>query len=297
MRSGAYPRGVRRFLGLTTAWFLAVVLTIEAVAVVVVQRFGYDSHAYWLAWQGPMYGARPGEPDAYLYSPAFAQMLRPFALLPWPVFAALFAAVLVAALVWLLQPLSRTWWLPLGVIGLNEVAAGNVYLLLAVVAVLGFRHPAAWAFAALTKITPFVGPIWFLVRREWRALALAVGATTAVAAVSYLINPGDWNDWVQFLLHNASMATGRTGGALFPPLWVRLPAAVALVVWGALTDRRWTVPVAMAVGTPVIAFGSFMVLLALPRIRADRDRAEAVDEKAGSAVGGDAAPAADLPGT
>jgi hypothetical protein len=280
---------VRRFLTLTSAWLLAVVLTIEAVVVIVVQRFGYDSHAYWMAWQGSMYGARPGEPDAYLYSPAFAQVLRPAALLPWPVFAALFALVLLAALVWLLRPLPRMWWLPLGVIGLNEVAAGNVYLLLAVVAVVGFRHPGAWAFAALTKLTPFVGPIWFLVRREWGALATALGVTAAVVAVSYVISPGEWHDWAQFLLTNASMSTGRTGGALFPPMLVRLPLAVALVVWGALTGRRWTVPVAMAVGTPVIAFGSFMVLLSLPRILSDRE--EATDEGPGRPADRQADPA------
>ncbi len=192
----------------------------------------------------------------------------------------------MVALVWLLRPLSPTWWLPLGLIGLNEVAAGNVYLLLAVVAVVGFRHPGAWAFAALTKVTPFVGPVWFLVRREWRALAVALGVTAVIAAVSYAIEPGDWYDWVHFLLTNASMTTGRTGGALFPPLLVRLPVALALLVWGALTGRRWTVPAAMAVGTPVIAFGSFMVLLALPRILADRDgdQGQRADGAAAAAV-------------
>jgi hypothetical protein len=47
---------------------------------------GYDSHAYWLTRRGSRYLAAPGRHDAYLYSPAFAQVIRPLTLLPWPVF-------------------------------------------------------------------------------------------------------------------------------------------------------------------------------------------------------------------
>lgn len=287
---------MRRTLALTAAWVLAAVLTVEAVAVVVVERFGYDSHAYWMAWQGVMYAGRPGDSDAYLYSPAFAQLLRIPALLPWPAFATLFALGLLACLVWLLRPLPTRWWLPLGIIGLNEVVAGNVYLVLAVVAVLGFRHPALWAFPALTKVTPCVGPVWFLVRREWRALAVSVGATVAVVAVSVAVDPAAWRHWVVFLGENAGLSTGQPGGALMPPLVLRLPLALALVVWGALTERRWTVPVAMALGTPVIAFGSFMVLFALPRLLADGASGPPDEDHAASTADQRPDPASDRPG-
>ena len=32
-----------------------------------------------------------------------------------------------------------------------------------------------------------------------------------------------------------------------PPLWIRLPIAVAIVAWGARTDRPWTVPIACGI--------------------------------------------------
>jgi hypothetical protein len=153
-----------------------------------------------------------------------------------------------------------------------------------------------WAFPALTKITPCVGPLWFLARREWRALAISVGATVAVAAVSMAIDPTAWRHWVDFLVDNAGLSTGQPGGALLPPLVLRLPVAVALVVWGALTDRRWTVPVAMALGTPVIAFGSFTVLFALARIRSERPGPEAPDDDPGSTGERRPDPVTDRPG-
>ncbi len=49
---------------------------------------------------------------------------------------------------------------------------------------IGFRYPAAWSLILLTKITPGIGLLWFAVRREWRALAIALGATAAIASVS-----------------------------------------------------------------------------------------------------------------
>jgi hypothetical protein len=47
------------------------------------------------------------------------------------------------------------------------------------------------------------------------------------------------------------------------PLIVRLPIAAVIVVWGALTDRPWVVPVAGLVALPVIWPGSFVMLLGI----------------------------------
>ena len=51
-----------------------------------------------------------------------------------------------------------------------ELFVGQVHLFIAAAIVLGFRWPALWAFNILTKVTPGVGLLWFLVRREWRSL-------------------------------------------------------------------------------------------------------------------------------
>ena len=48
-----------------------------------IATFGSDSaHAYWNVWRVGPYTLPPGSPDAFNYSPAFAQLLRPLTLLP-----------------------------------------------------------------------------------------------------------------------------------------------------------------------------------------------------------------------
>jgi hypothetical protein len=51
------------------------------------------------------------------------------------------------------------------------------------------------------------------------------------------------------------------------PFLVRLPFAVALVVWGARTDRRWTVPVAGMLALPALWYGGLAMLLAVIALR------------------------------
>ena len=47
------------------------------------------------------------------------------------------------------------------------------------------------------------------------------------------------------------------------PLWIRLPIAVAVVVWGAQTDRAWTVPVSAMLALPALWYGGISMLLAV----------------------------------
>ena len=133
---------------------------------------------------------------------------------------------------------------------------------------IGFRYPAAWAFVLLTKVTPGIGLVWFAVRREWRALAVALGATAAIAAVSFVIAPRAWFEWISIL---------RTGSTFPEPVWtldfvplgVRLITAVAIVVWGARTDRPWTVATAATLALPVLWVNGLATLVAvIPLMRA-----------------------------
>jgi hypothetical protein len=94
-------------------------------------------------------------------APRFAQALWPLAVLPWPVFAAMWSALLGVVLVWLLASLGWGWALPLFLDALPELVSGNEFALLALAYVLGIRRPSAWALATLTKITPCLGPVWF----------------------------------------------------------------------------------------------------------------------------------------
>jgi hypothetical protein len=212
-----------------------------------------DGLIYWAVDpSNPYPGAEVGGENAYLYSPAFAQVFALIGLLPREVFVVGWTLLLAAVALWLARP----WPAALLVLLLpvsQEILIGNIHLLLAAAIVVGFRWPAAWAFVLLTKVTPGVGLLWFVVRREWRALAIALGATAAIVAVSYVVAPQPWHDWIALLR--------RDGGAESWRLYVRVALAAVLVVWGARTDRPWTIPAAALLALPVVWSDSFSMLL------------------------------------
>ena len=215
---------------------------------------------------------------AYPYSPAFAQLLFPLNLLPWPLFVAAWTAILLGAVWFLTGP----DYLLLGlVVGAMEIAGGNVSLLLALAIVKGFRHPWAWSFVLLTKITPGVGLLWFGVRREWRQLGIAIGASAAIIAVSYLLMPQAWRDWVDLL--RANTGKGGTWAAIPIPLLVRGPMGVLLIAWGARRNQRWTVPVGAMLALPALWYGSLSMLLAVIPLTTREERARAWARLAGRA--------------
>jgi len=205
---------------------------------------------------------------AYPYSPAFAQLVYPLNLLPWTVFVGAWTAILIAAVYWLTGP--DLFLLGL-VVGAMEIAGGNVTLLLAVAIVAGFKRPWTWAFVILTKITPGVALLWFALRREWRSLAIALGATAAVLLVSFVILPGQWRAWVELLV--ANQGKGGTWAAIPIPLIVRGPIGVLLVIWGAPRNQRWTVPVCAMLALPALWYGSLSMLLAVIPLTTPEERA------------------------
>jgi hypothetical protein len=103
-------------------------------------------------------------------------------------------------------------------------------------------------------------------------VALAVTATIVAASVA--LTPTWWTDWLAVLRDGQSVPAGTPGWFLPVPLWVRLPAAGALLAWGAWGDRRWTVPLVMVLAMPVLWLNSLAVLVALvPLARIGRDGA------------------------
>jgi hypothetical protein len=224
---------------------------------------GQDAYCYWFPSLSEPYARSDWtDPIAYVYSPAFLQLLEPIRALPWQAYVAVWTAILMGA-VFVLT--GRKWFAVGVVLGLMELAGGNIHLLLAAAMVLGFRWPATWALVLLTKITPGIGLLWFVVRGEWRQLFIALGATALVVAVSFVTMPDAWVQWVGVL----SRVAGRDGtwAAVPIPFLVRLPFAVALVVWGARTNRRWTVPVAGMLALPALWYGGLAMLLAVIALR------------------------------
>jgi hypothetical protein len=270
-RANAIGARLRRFRlsELETPPLVGIVVAVVAWALVVVFAepwgrlwgTGQDVRCYYQATLAdPYLHSAWNDPIAYVYSPAFLQLVSPLTALPWQAFMAVWTALLIGAVRFLTGPrlLAAGLLFPFTAM---EVAGGNVSLLLAVAIVVGFRWPAAWALVLLTKITPGVGLLWFVVRGEWRSLAIALGATAAVAAVSWVTMPEAWPRWFEVIIANAGK--GGTWASVPVPLLIRLPAAVALVVWGARTDRRWTVPVASMLALPALWYGGISMLLAV----------------------------------
>ncbi len=224
---------------------------------------GVDAHAYWASDPLHPYSTRSMlAQDGYFYSPAFTQALGPLHALPWPVFAAIWTLFLCAVLFWL----GDRWFgylLIVPVVAI-EIAMGNIHILLAAAIALGFRFPALWAFVLLTKVTPGVGLLWFVVRREWRSLAIALAATALIALASFALRPMAWQEWINTMLGTYAAAVPSPLAIGIIPITIRLLAAAALVMWAGYTDRAWLVPVAAFIAVPVAYINSLAILVAVP---------------------------------
>jgi hypothetical protein len=220
---------------------------------------GYDAIAYWRLDTVHPYSQPNGEVGAFLYAPPMVRIFAPAALLSWPQFWFLWTSLLIGTCAWL------GWRRTLLVLAFPPVALelyfGNVNLLLAAAIALGFRYPAAWSFVLLTKVTPGVGLLWFAVRREWRSLAVALGVTGVVVAVSVVLDGRLWGEWFNALAREDAAAL--LGRPLQSPLWLRLPLGALLVIWGARTNRPWTVPLAATIAVPVLWLATLSILVAL----------------------------------
>ena len=235
-----------------------------------------DTHSYWAPPLDNLYGVtQVGGADFYPYSPVLAQVLEPIRHMPWPVFAGFWLLAMAVCLVALVGP----WALLVVFIPpvLIELQAGNIHLLLALAIGLGLRYPATWSYVLVSKPSLGVGLLWFAVRREWRQLATALLATAVVTLVSAVLLPQGWADWIRVIIANAGTGVSPDyPGVIHVPLLVRLPLAVAIVVWGALTDRRWTIAVAATLALPVLWVNGLTILLAIPLLEGWKSPRDAV---------------------
>jgi hypothetical protein len=219
----------------------------------------FDARGFWIAWEGGLYDIPWRTNEAYVYSPAFAPILWPFTLLPWPIFAGAWTLAAIGCMFWMRVP----WMLAFpGVI--DDILRGNIHVFLAAAIVLGLRYPAAWSFGILTKVTPGIGLLWFAVRREWRQLAIASGATTAIVVVSIAVSAPLWQEWLGLLAANAG-ETARI--QVIPlPLLVRLPVAAVLVAFAGWTNRAWLLPIGIMLALPNVWTSSTALLAAVPAL-------------------------------
>ena len=260
-RSLLDPASIRR---LATSGFILVVAIFAVVRLLDLYPWNdriFDLWAYWSTRLGLDYSlARPGESGAYLYSPAFAQLIRPLTLLPLPEFMALWTVLLAAVFYWLTG--WRAFFVGLFAPVAMSIAIGQLDVLMAAAIVLGFRWPAAWLLPFITKLTPGIGVLWYAARREWRSLGIALGATAVVVGLSMTADPRAWIGWIEMLLRFET-PTSANGVFLPVPLWIRLPLVAVLIVWGARTDRRWVLPIGVTFALPTVWLNTPTILVAI----------------------------------
>jgi hypothetical protein len=256
MRRGLGGGMNRRFrlvaLGLGIGWAVAVLVTLT--------RFGNPVDAWCY------YGADPVQPYrldmCFMYSPPVLSAMDVIrSLMSFEAFTFLLRTAELIVLIVVTGPaIGLALFIPAVAIELN---AANVNLLIVAAVLVGFRHPWAWAFVVLTKVTPGMGMLWFAVRREWRHFSIALGATMAIAAASLLFAPHLWREYVSGL-------GGSPDGSIWL-LWWRLPLAALVVVWGARRDHRWALIVAVFLAMPRWYFLSPVILVGLfPLVRLPR---------------------------
>lgn len=226
---------------------------------------GIDARAYWnVDLVHPYATGVVGDTSAYLYSPAFAQALAPFSNIPFPLFYLLWVGASYLALGWLVRP--YPWALAIFALPVTaELLTGQVHVFIALAIAWGFGRPALWALPILTKITPGIGLFWFLIRREWRSLIEAAGVTLAIVLLSFALSPTAWFDWYDFLRSNSGSSEGF--------FIARVGIGAVVLAFGALTDRRWLVPVVVWFTLPHVWASSWVILLACLRLWPTADAA------------------------
>jgi len=256
-RRGRLARDAARLAGFGVVLFVWWLLTFN--------DYQHDARAYWTVDLDSLYArGQVGGEDAYLYSPAFAQLMLPLTLLPWAVFAGLWAALNLAALTWMAGPVVAGILLVIpGSPVIDEVGTGNIHLMLGAAIVLAFRWPAAWALPLLTKVTPGVGVLWLAGAQRWRSFAIALGATLLVVLVSFALAPQLWFDWVEVLTGNVDRPIPTEIAVIPGPLLLRTAVAAGVALAGGWRGWRWTVPVAATLALPVPWSSGLTILVAV----------------------------------
>lgn len=247
-----------------------------------------DAHAYYDAASRlnagqPLYpaGVSPNGNEIYLYPPLLAIALRPFALLPFELFALLWELVIVASFVLLLRYVGvrkRSTWIAIGLLGVPigwclTIAQAHVpftYLL-------ALGQPWSIALAANLKLTPVLIAIWWLGRRDYQSVAAFLVWMGLFAVIQVALEaPGTLAFFRNVGFAQVGEVRNISPYAISPWLWVAFVLVAALVTL-ALARTRWGWPAAVALVTfspPRLLVYMLMGLLAAlrpPKIAGEPD--------------------------
>ena len=245
-----------------------------------------DIHVYYDAAARLNAGQPLYPPGARIYPPLFSILFRPLALLPFPLAAAIWEGILLAALGLTLRQIGirrpATWWAVLVLsIGIAwTLAIGQVEAIITLLLAIG--SPFTVALAANIKVFPLAVGIYWLMRRDWRSLGRLVAWTAALLLLQAVL------DWPDLFAFPGTLGPGQVGSevasvgnlspfVVSPVLWV-IAVAIELGIAVRLGRTRWgwAAAVGLAVLAPPRVFSyNLMTLLAClgGPDRAERDEA------------------------
>jgi Glycosyltransferase family 87 len=256
---------------------LVVLAAVGAVLLVVVavNRWAVptDEHAYWLASQRLLHGeplydptASIVTPYAYWYPPVLAQVLAPVAaILPSGAFSIAWTALLLVCIWFLggrtpLGGLALIAFLPVAV----ELWFRNIHLVLALLVVLGLRRwPVLFAVGASIKLAPGLGIAYLAARGKWRDAGLATVAGIAILAVSVVVSPDAWRQFIDIV---TARGPGEANGFIAVPYFVRAVLGLVLAVVAGRLRPALGEPlliVAITVALPTLWFTALSMLAAI----------------------------------
>jgi hypothetical protein len=258
---------------LVGAYIVLVHLTTDPMA---------DVHAYYDAGARlnagiPLYEQPAATTDAayYRYPPLLAVVFRPLALLPFEAAAAIWMAILVAALVAsvLLAGVRNRWtWYALGWLAAPigwALVVGQAQIL--VMFLLTLASPFGLALAGHLKLLPALAAIYWLGRRDWQMLSRFVVWGLGLTALSFILEPSGTIAFLSFSnLEQVGEVTNLSPYAISPALWAVSVAVLAVAaVLFARTRFGWFLALLLSVlASPRLHLYQFSSLFAIRRVPA-----------------------------
>jgi len=237
-----------------------------------------DVHAYYDAGARlnngePLYvqDATTDDPEFYRYPPLLAILFRPLALLPFEQAAAVWMAVMVGATVLTLWKLLRDRpplpvALAVGILAMPilwTLAIGQAQTL--VTALLTFASPLTVALAGYVKLTPWLAGVYWVARRDRRALLTLAAWMVAIGAIQLALEPAATIAYLGFIsLGQVGDVVNLSPWVISPVLWFITVLALVGVAWRLGRSRYgWAAAVVLAVGaTPRLLAYQLSTLLA-----------------------------------
>lgn len=237
---------------------------------------GYYAAAQRLNAGHPLYDAGVGPDDAsfYRYPPLLAIVLRPFALLPYPVFAFLWEAGTLLALFLLVRRLgvSRRTGLGLAILGtqLGDVLPiGQAHMHVTWLMALG--TPWSIALAGQVKLFPALAALYWVGRGEYRQFIRFLEWTVVLLVLQFVLAPNALIDFGKTLtLEQVGMNEGLSPYLWSRPLWLGL-VLFFLVVTPLVARTRFGWAAAVAYSSVIYPrlFGYHLLSLAAALRRPD----------------------------